>query len=79
MFMHHLTDKLKRRIKQMDIVLSNYQAIGIAEGFIPCDDEDRYYAAWQHIIDNGLHRSLQGWYGRTAKVLIESGLCRDPE
>jgi len=62
----------------MEKVLTNLDAVLIAEGVTPCEDEDAYYGAWQHLIDQGLHLTLQGWYGRTAKTLIEAGLCREP-
>lgn len=55
--------------------MNNFEAIGIAEGFINCDDEQKTIEAWQHLIDTGLCWSLQGWFGRRAKELIEEGLC----
>lgn len=58
----------------MTTFLSNYDAIGIAEGFVECDSEEEYLAAWQHLVDTGLAWSLQGWFGRTARDLIEAGV-----
>ncbi len=55
--------------------MSNYEAIGIAEGFIECDDEERVIEAWQHLIDTGLCWQLQGWFGRQASILIREGIC----
>lgn len=52
-----------------------YTATGIAEGFIPCDDEDQIIEAWQTLIDTGMAWQLQGWFGRTASHLIDIGLC----
>lgn len=53
-------------------------AVAIAEGF--CEGEgaskEQQIAAWQHIIDNGLCQTLQGWFGRTAKTLIDAGVCQ---
>ena len=63
----------------MKKVLTNLDAVLIAEGVTPCEDEDAYYGAWQYLIDQGLLLTLQGWYGRTAKTLIEAGLCREPK
>ena len=62
----------------MDIVLSNFEAIGIAEGFIHCENQDRYWAAWQHIIDKRLDVALQGWFANTTRTLIEEGVCKPP-
>ena len=57
--------------------MDNYTAIGIAEGFVECDDEQKIMEAWQHLIDKGLAWTLQGWFGRTAKYLIEQGVCHE--
>lgn len=54
--------------------MDNFTAIGIAEGFEPCDSEEQYLEAWQHLVDTGLAWSLQGSFGRTARALIEEGL-----
>lgn len=58
--------------------MDNYTAVGIAEGFIDCDDRDQYIEAWQHLINTGLAWSLQGWFGRMAQNLIEEGACDGP-
>lgn len=54
-----------------------YTACAMVEGFgeEPADEEE-YLAAWQYLIDSGIVGKLQGWYGRTAAALIESGQCR---
>jgi hypothetical protein len=36
--------------------------------------EDVVLSAWQYLVDTGLAWSLQGWFGRTAKNLIDEGL-----
>lgn len=47
----------------------------IAEGVDECDSEEVMIEAWQTLIDTGVVWSLQGWFGRTAKSLIEDGIC----
>jgi len=57
--------------------MSNYEATGIAEGWIDADSEDQVIEAWQHLHDTGLAYSLQGWFGRTARDLIEQGIINE--
>ncbi len=59
--------------------MDDFTAIGIAEGFIDCEDEKVMNEAWQHLIDTGLCWQLQGWFGRTAMRLIEEGICNPPK
>ena len=49
-------------------------AVQICEQIVSAD-EFEYTAAWQYLIDTGLAWSLQGWFGRTAKRLIDDGCC----
>ena len=53
--------------------LDNYLATGLAEGFEQ-GAEQEVIAAWQYLHDTGLAYKLQGWFGRTAKQLIEQGI-----
>ena len=53
--------------------MTNYMAIGIAEGFEEAESEEQVIEAWQHIYDNKLHLTLQGWFGRTLRDLIDAG------
>jgi hypothetical protein len=57
--------------------MNTFEATMIAEGEIEATEEE-YFAAWQHLIDTGTCWSLQGWFGRTAMALIESGQCTMP-
>lgn len=54
--------------------LSQYEAVGIAEGFIEAESEDQVIAAWQYLVDTGLAWNLQGWFDRTANSLIDAGI-----
>ena len=56
--------------------MDNYLAVGIAEGFEEPKNEDQFVEAWQHLVDTGLAWQLQGWFGRTAAQLIESGIVK---
>lgn len=59
--------------------MDDYTAIGLAEGFIDSEDQDEIIEAWQHLIDTGLCWQLQGFFGRTARQLIDAGVCTAPE
>lgn len=41
--------------------------------------EKQYLQMWQYLVDTGQCWSLQGWYGRTAMDLIESGAIKSPK
>ena len=58
--------------------LTPYLAVAIAEGFCEGEgaSEEQQIEAWQYLIDTGQCWNLQGWFGRTATNLIESGICK---
>ena len=59
------------------MILDDYTAVGIAEGFIECDDQKKIIEAWQHLHDTGLAYQLQGWFGRTATNLLIEGIIKN--
>lgn len=57
-----------------------YLACSSCEGF--CDvqsynNKNDVLTAWSYIGKNGLHKTLQGFYGRTLRNLIQEGLLDD--
>jgi len=56
--------------------MTNFDAVGIAEGFIEADEEQQI-EAWQYLHDTGLAYQLQGWFGRTAQDLIAQGIISE--
>jgi hypothetical protein len=62
--------------------MNNYNAVGIAEGFIECDNLKKTILIKKHgniYIDTGLAFKLQGSFGRTAVDLINQGICKKKE
>jgi len=62
-------------LKQYEIMnnMTDYQAVGLAEGFEE-GTEEQIIEAWQYLHDTGLAYKLQGWFGRTAQSLLENGI-----
>ena len=58
------------------MVMNNYTATGLAEGFIEANSEEQIIEAWQYLHNTGLAYQLQGWFGRTATDLIEQGIIK---
>jgi hypothetical protein len=53
--------------------MDSFTATGIAEGFIEAESEEQFIEAWQTLVSTGLAWRLQGWFGRTARAMIEQG------
>lgn len=62
-------------MKYPEYEFTQYSAVAIAEGFEEASCEEEVIAAWQYLIDTGLAWKLQGFFGRTAKYLIDIGKC----
>jgi hypothetical protein len=58
--------------------MDQFNAVGIAEGFIDAESEEQVLEAWQFLVNSGLAWQLQGFFGRTATQLIERGLITAP-
>jgi hypothetical protein len=56
--------------------MTSYLATGLAEGFEE-GTEKEIITAWQYLHDTGLAYKLQGWFGRTARDLIEQGIIKE--
>lgn len=69
--MNYRTTKLYKAF-----LLSPYLASAYAEGFCEGEgaSEQDQLTAWQALVDTGLCWKLQGWYGRSAKRLIDQKL-----
>ena len=59
-----------------ELVDDIHQAVGRAEGYIPCDTAEEEIQAWQYLIDTGVAWQLQGWVGRQANFLIDNKICK---
>ena len=56
-----------------EIPLSTQEIVDIIESVESSSYEDQINA-WQTLVDTGVVWDLQGWYGRTAQLLIDQGL-----
>jgi hypothetical protein len=54
--------------------ITAYQACAIVEGFSGEEHTvEEQLTAWQHLHDTRVGYSLQGWYGRALRNLLETG------
>jgi hypothetical protein len=56
------------------MIMDNYMAVGIAEGFIEAESEEQVIEAWQYLHDTKLGYQLQGFFGRTLNQLLNEGI-----
>jgi hypothetical protein len=57
------------------MAMDTFLAINIIEGIEEVEGEQEVIDAWQYLIDTGIVWNLQGYYGRTARALIDEGIC----
>jgi hypothetical protein len=53
--------------------IDTLEAVEVAEGARPPESEEHYLACWQKLVDTGIVWQLQGWFGRTATMLLSMG------
>ena len=56
--------------------LTDYQAVGLAEGFEE-GTEEQIIEAWQYLHNTRLAYKLQGWFAKQARYLIEEGIINE--
>jgi len=56
------------------MIMDNYMAVGLAEGFIEAESEEQVIQAWQYLHDTKLGYQLQGFFGRTLNQLLNEGV-----
>ena len=54
--------------------MNDYEATGLAEGWISAESEEQVIDAWQYLHDSGHAYKLQGWFGGTAQHLLNEGI-----
>ena len=54
--------------------MDSYLAVMLAEGVEEPESQEQLAEAWQYLVDTGMAWSLQGWFGRTARSLIDQGV-----
>ncbi len=57
--------------------MDNFTAVTIAEGTQEPDSQEQFVEVWQYLHNTGLAYQLQGWFGRTARLLIEHGVIEE--
>lgn len=64
------------KVNNTEYPLTTYMATGITEGFEESTCFEQEIAAWQCLVLSGVVWRLQGWFGRTAKTLLDRGVIK---
>lgn len=64
--------KTTAKRKQIDPFHATMVCEGVEEA-----TEEHVIECWQSLIDSGVVWQLQGFYGRTARQLIDEGICHE--
>ena len=69
---------INNNLRESDLYakMGQYDAVGIAEGWLPSESQEEVLVAWQILVDTGMAWTLQGWFGRNATDLLEQGLIQ---
>jgi hypothetical protein len=72
-------ETIKKSRSEFYNTLTPYKATAIAEGFAEGEGATREQQidAWQYLHDTHQAYSLQGWFGRTARSLIQHGIIEE--
>ncbi len=66
--------RVSKSYKELPPNLATARAEGFCEGEGATETEQ--LAAWQYLIDTGLCWQLQGFFGRTARDLVDNGVLK---
>ena len=69
-------EEIKLPNQRSEIEWTSYLATAYAEGFCEGEDatQEEQLEAWAYLIMTGICWSLQGWFGRNARSLIDNGI-----
>ena len=74
-----MTININKTLRDSDLYaeMCQYDAVGIAEGWLTPDSQEQILVAWQILVDTGMAWTLQGSFGRSAHNLLEQGLIQE--
>ncbi len=73
-----MTININNNLRESDLYakMGQYDAVGIAEGWLSPESQEEILVAWQILVDTGMAWTLQGFFGRAASDLLEQGLIQ---